>query len=351
MTHPSPAATLQAFDALQRGDIAPEWLGVEIARAWGLPDVLEVRLIVISENVTLRVDVDGVPTCVVRLGRPGYGAGAVHVASEMHWVESLHEDTEIPMPRPLKGLDGEFVQMLVDPDGASWLSVSFTFLRGVILEALVDRADHFAEIGSITARLHTHARTWAPGRELSRFVWDTADLVGRRARWGDWRRAELSESATGLLEAAERRALQILADCGVDRSANHFGLIHADLRPSNIMVRADADGGLAIIDFDDCGFGYYMYDFAAALTFYEHRPEARRMAAAWLEGYAESAPMSAVDLRAAGAFSMLRRLTMLGWATTHRADSLPEDLWSENQPGTLEVAARFLADPDWLLRD
>ncbi len=42
-----------------------------------------------------------------------------------------------------------------------------------------------------------------------------------------------------------------------------WGLIHADLRPSNIMI----DGAdLTVIDFDDCGFTWFLDDFASALT-------------------------------------------------------------------------------------
>lgn len=55
------------------------------------------------------------------------------------------------------------------------------------------------------------------------------------------------------------------------------------------------------------------------------------------------------ELENACALSMLRRLTMVGWATTHRADALPKDLWIENQPGTVDIAARFLASPLWLV--
>ena len=116
------------------------------------------------------------------------------------------------------------------------------------------------------------------------------------------------------------------------------------------MVMPDGDRPLTIIDFDDCGFGYFLYDFAAALTFYEHRPEAVDMAAAWLDGYRDVQALTSEDLRAANAFVMLRRLTMLGWATTHRADALPRDLWDENLPGTVDIGSRFLADPVWMTR-
>jgi Ser/Thr protein kinase RdoA (MazF antagonist) len=227
--------------------------------------------------------------------------------------------------------------------------VAFEHVAGTMLEDQLDAggdaAAHLTEIGRLTARLHAHARRWRSPDGFVRFSWDTADMVGPAARWGHWTRAALAPAERRVLQEAQDAALRTLAVLGVDRSPRHFGLIHADLRPSNVMLN---EGGLTVIDFDDCGFGYYLYDFAAALTFYEHQPQATAMAAAWVDGYRSVAPLTAEDVRAGCALSMLRRLTILGWTTTHREDALPPDLWAEFLPGTAEVAARYLADGTWL---
>ena len=46
--------------------------------------------------------------------------------------------------------------------------------------------------------------------------------------------------------------------------------LDADLRPSNI-IRAD-NGDLTVIDFDDAGYSWYLYDYASSLSFVEHKP-------------------------------------------------------------------------------
>jgi Ser/Thr protein kinase RdoA (MazF antagonist) len=348
-------AGLAAFDHVARGDAAPDWVALGIQRAWGLPTSVSVALIVLSENVTFLVSDGGVHTMVVRLGRPGYAESTDHVRSELVWVEALQRDAGVPTPSPVRGADGDFVQFLLDGSGATWSAVAFEFVAGEILEDRADYADHFGEIGRITAGLHGHARGWTPPGSFRRFSWELTDMVGADARWGDWRGAAVPTDAgvlgaadLAMLERAESAAFAALSSAGVDHSPEHWGLIHGDLRPSNVMTQ---DGSsLAVIDFDDCGYGYYLYDFGAALTFYEHRPEALRMAASWLDGYRSVTPLSSADLSVAAALSMLRRLTMLGWATTHRADALPADLWEENLPGTVEVGARYLADPLWMVR-
>lgn len=338
------AGSLAAFDHVARGDQAPAWVHDGVCRAWGLPaGASVVTLIAVSENITFKVAVDGAPALVVRLGRPGYAVSVEHVRSELLWVEALQRDAGVPTPSPRHGADGDLVQFFDDDTGASWTAVGFDFVTGTILEDQVDFESHFTEIGALTAQLHAHSRTWASPAGFTRFDWGLDDMTGSLARWGDWRNAELTSADLAMLERAEAAARGVLAS--VPRTPQHWGLIHSDLRPSNVMTH---EGAMTIIDFDDAGYGYYLYDFGSALTFYEHRDSAREMGARWLDGYRTVLPLTADDLAVAGALSMMRRLTMLGWATTHRADALPADLWDENLPGTVEVGSRYLADPLWL---
>ena len=346
----SPAG-LEVFDTVTRGDAAPRWVHEGIVRAWGIPAESDVSLIVLSENITFSVSLAADPTMVVRLGRPGYAQSVDHPRAELQWVEALRETAGIPTPAPIRGTDGDLVQFIHDERGGRWTAVAFEFVAGTVLEDEGADASRFAEIGRLTALLHDHARSWVPPTAFIRFEWDIDDMVGPDARWGDWRAASLKRAEVRTLERAESKARATLDTLGIRRDTEHFGLIHGDLRPSNVMVMPDGENPLTIIDFDDCGFGYYLYDFAAAITFYEHRPAARDMAAGWLDGYRAVNPLTSDDLRAAESFVMLRRLTMLGWATTHRSDALPPDLWDENLPGTVEVASRYLDDPGWITRD
>ncbi|MFT4127917.1 MAG: phosphotransferase [Gordonia sp. (in: high G+C Gram-positive bacteria)] len=342
------SAALTSFHDVRRGDPAPDWVRSGIVDGWSLPADTVVTLIVLSENVTFVARPTGAPPLIIRLARPGYSAGRAHLNSELTWIEALRRDAGIPTPGPVRGADGQYVQTIRDASGGGWDAVAFEFVAGSVLEDQAEIAGHFAEIGSMIARLHAHSRTWRTPSGFERFAWTVDDMVGKTARWGDWRNAPLAENDRSVLERAELGARAALVEAGASvGDPRWWGLIHADLRPSNVMVSAE---GMTIIDFDDCGYGFYLYDFAAALTFYEHRPEAGEMAGRWLDGYRTSSPLSSVDLVAAAALSMLRRLTMLGWQMTHRPDALPADLWDENQDGTVEVAARYLSDPLWLVR-
>ena len=202
----------------------------------------------------------------------------------------------------------------------------------------------FREIGRTTAHLHDHTGSWTPPPGFRRHSWAPSDMVGPTCRWGMWQDVTFTSAERGLLKSAELAALATLGS--VVRSPTDWGLIHADLRPTNIMVD---EAGLTVIDFDDSGYCWYMYDFAAALSFVEHLDAAPTMAREWIEGYAEVRPLTRSDVQVACALSMIRRLQMLGWTTTHREDSLPADLWAARADGTLVVAEKFLRSPTWLM--
>ena len=58
-----------------------------------------------------------------------------------------------------------------------------------------------------------------------------------------------------------RRCAQRLHAYGTD--IDRFGLIHADMRLGNLLVDGER---VTLLDFDDCGFGWFLYDLAASLS-------------------------------------------------------------------------------------
>ena len=106
---------------------------------------------------------------------------------------------------------------------------------------------------------------FVPGSDLPfvRKIWnfETHEWV-RKASLGDWRDApKLSKDGVRLLENLS--GIETSTQC-VWRGTRPIRLIHADLRLANLLVERDR---LGIIDFDDCGFGWFGYDFAAAVSF------------------------------------------------------------------------------------
>ncbi|GAA4108822.1 phosphotransferase [Nocardioides fonticola] len=319
---------------LSAGDAVLERIH-EVARAaaarHGRGDA-EVVLLNVSENATFRLS-DDHGSAALRVHRRGYHAPGA-IATELAWQDALREEAGIRTPHVLATPAGERIVEVPDPDGEGPRScVLFEFLPGA------EPTGDLAGLAAIAARMHRHARGWAGAVPGTRFAWDLSAAFGPEMRWGDWREAiGLDAEGRGVLQRAEDAVRARLADVG--RDAASWGLIHGDMRRANLL---EHEGALAVIDFDDCGFGWYGYDLAAALSFIEHTPQAPDLVASWFEGYATVAPPAALDLDLATTFVMFRRLLLTAWIASHRPDDPTGELGADFTAGTCRLAEEYLA--------
>jgi Ser/Thr protein kinase RdoA (MazF antagonist) len=120
-----------------------------------------------------------------------------------------------------------------------------------------------------------------------------------------------------------------------------FGLVHADIRLANLLV----DGSeVRVIDFDDCGFSWFMYDFATTVSFMEDHPRVPELRDAWLAGYREVAPLDPEDEAELETFVMLRRLLLVAWIGSHHTFATEAaELGAGFTAGTCALAERYLS--------
>ena len=147
----------------------------------------------------------------------------------------------------------------------------------------------------------------------------------------------MSESEQGLLSSAVKRISGALADYGA--TPDRFGLVHADLRLANLLVDGDTT---YVIDFDDCGFGWYLYDAATALTFLEDRDEAPSWLQAWVSGYERRTSLSAEDRAVLPSLLMLRRMLVLAWLGSHAETELAREESHAYLAATCALASHYL---------
>lgn len=303
---------------------------------WGIAPEAEVKLLTISENATFRVRDPGAGNLVFRVHRPGYHSRA-EIGSELAWIQALRAEGVVTTPRPIPLLDGGLIAD-IDDDGVTRHVVAFEFLSGSEPAEGEDLAGWFRQLGAIHARLHDHARRWAQPEGFTRKVWNFESTLGDTPLWGDFR-AGLGLDAAGvaLLERTAAVLKQKLAP--LDRPES-FGLVHADLRLANLLVDGEQ---LALIDFDDCGFSWFLYDFAAAISFLEHEPYVPALKAAWLEGYAAVAPLPEDAEAQLDLFVMLRRILLTAWVASHAETPTAQAMGIPYTQGTLALAEAFLA--------
>ncbi|WP_135448332.1 phosphotransferase enzyme family protein [Tabrizicola caldifontis] len=271
---------------------------------------------------------------VLRLHRAGYHTKA-EIASELAWLGALQDLPGLNAVRPVPGRQG----LVSEIDGR--LLVAFARLPGQELQPGDDLSRWFAPLGEITARLHLHARAWTPPPGFTRKRWDVETILGPRPHWGHWRQAQgLDGPGEALLARATDALATRLAAYGT--GPERFGLIHADLRLANLMVAGES---LTAIDFDDCGFGWWAYDLAAALSFIETDPRLPDLIARWLEGYARVSPLGREDRAMIPSLIFLRRVLLTAWLAT-RADSDTAQGFGgpDYTAGTLELAEGYLTN-------
>jgi len=307
--------------------------------AWDLPATTRIELLNVSENATYALtDEASDRRLVLRLHRVGYSAED-EIDSELAWIEALRADRVIETAAPRAGADGRFVQTLPSLSRRPpRYAVLFERLPGREPESGRDAAPWFERLGFLTARLHAHGRAWVLPEGFSRKCWDLDAMIGPYAYWGDWRAGlRLDGAGAAVIERALAEVRARLLRFG--RQAARFGLIHADLRLANLLADGDE---LRVIDFDDCGFSWFLYDFATAVSFIEHEPQVPELLAAWLRGYRRVAVLPAEDLAEIPSFLVLRRVLLTAWLASHAEIPFARRFGAEYTQGTVRLAQQFL---------
>ena len=176
----------------------------------------------------------------------------------------------------------------------------------------VDRLAPTRDTGALLARLHAAADRIAALPPCARPGWHLAGLAGPDPLWGRyWENLDATAPEAAALLAARDRAAGWLRGWAAEARAD-IGPIHADALQENVM-RA-RDGALWLIDFDDCGMGYRLYDPGAALVQFWDDPLLPDLTAAMADGYAEARGLDAGEVAALlPRFTALRALASAGW--------------------------------------
>jgi len=309
-----------------------------ILHEWNLPADSEVSLLNISENATFiaKPPTEG-DSVILRVHRPDYHTRQ-EIESELLWVDSLRTQGIVSTAEPLDIQSGGKISSLPN-GGEERLVVGFEFLAGQEPAPENDLRQDFFTLGAVTAKLHDHTKSWAIPIGFKRKVWDFNSMLGATPLWGDWREAiGLEPKGKAILGETAELLEQQLESYGKDKSK--FGLIHADLRLANLLVDGEQ---LSVIDFDDCGYSWLMYDFAAAISFMEEDEQIPKLQKSWVEGYRSESYLAEEDEAALPMFVMLRRILLTAWLASHSETETAQELGAGYTEGTIRLAENYLA--------
>ena len=293
-------------------------------RVYGLENA-ELRFLQYGENVIYRVDCPNGPLSLS--DNPSYVTDRYllrlhawdepeYINSEMIWLDALANIAKLPVPAPLKTPDGEYLFKISDPDHdvSRWVTL-LRWLDGRKLNKGL-RQRHLSALGEMAAKLHSFSSTWQPPEGFSRPKWDWDAQLG--GSLFDVDRDELIETMPTQFQEPFRiistKAKDAMGSLGEGSDA--FGLIHADLYPENVLYRR---GQACPIDFEDCGYGCWIWDIAVALCTWAWGENWERMRDAFFEGYAAERSLPDSQWRLLDVFVATQYATMLLWASAFLA--------------------------------
>ena len=299
----------------------------------------------VRENAVFRVDLADGGRAVVRVHRRGYHTDE-ELESEFAWLRALAA-AGIAVPRVIPSRRGRDFEVVATSAAGPRQIDLFEWIEGSQLGSVETGinghgaavASQYHTIGAIAARIHNQAASWQRPAGFRRHAWDARGLIGEQPLWGRfWELAALSPGQKSLIE----RARQAIADglaayaAGPDR----YGLIHADLVPENLLI----DGNrVRVIDFDDAGFGWHLFELATSLYFITGNslyPTARD---ALIRGYRSERPLPDAALESLPLFLAARGTSYLGWVHTRQGSGAARELTPFLIERACAVAEEYLA--------
>ena len=331
---------MQDFDTLPFDQQLPllEDLARECLRLFPVADVTSLRLVNLSENATCRVDTaDGV--YALRIHRDGYHSREA-IASELVWLIDLRNSGVVTTPEPVAGHDGELIQIAKHPRMLRPRNiVLFRWEQGREPGIGEDLAKPFEALGEAAARMHLHVMQWQRPQWFTRHTWNFETALGEsNPHWGRWREGL---GVTLDMQKLFGRTVDLIGRrlSAYGQYGDRFGLVHGDLRLANLLVDGDE---VKVIDFDDCGFSWFMYDAATPVSFYEHEPQVPELIESWKIGYRRVRDLSRTDEVEIPTFIMLRRLLLVAWIGTRRDTDLAKSMGVDYSEGTMGLCEDYL---------
>lgn len=305
------------------------------------PELLKYR-----ENAVFSVRRSDGERFALRVHRYDYHSDAA-LHSELSWMKQLG-DLGVNVPPIIPAEDGRlFVSVSADSvpearqvDMLGWLTGTPIGSAEHGLDVSGPAASElYREVGRLAARLHNETAAMVLPEGFTRHSWCDEGLLGDNPLWGRfWDLDLLTDDQRDLLDRARRRGLADLAAIG--KSSDCFGLIHADFVPENLLK---VNESLQLIDFDDAGFGWHMFELATALYFILDDPEYPQLRDALIEGYRSSRSLSEEQAATLPLFLFLRGTTYLGWVQTRSETETAKEMGPFFVERTCYLAKDYLA--------
>ena len=263
------------------------------------------ELIAFRENVTYKTfDSDG-QQLVLRFHRKNYSSKE-EINSELKWLSALNKE-KINVPKSIKSINKNFIEKVND----QYVSV-LTWINGKPLTKLksceksLENNKIFYNLGKELAKLHLFSDVWNNKETLRKRTWNIEGLLGENPIWDRfWSNPELSEVQTNQIILMKIKCQTILENNLKDLD---YGLIHADAVRDNVLFNNSKK--VQLIDFDDSGYGFRLFDIATTLLYYLRNKNFLIIKNNLIKGYLS---IRNLNMELLDVFILIRSFTYVGW--------------------------------------
>lgn len=257
---------------------------------------------------------------VLRINPPGHHEQPA-ILDEIKWMDHILASTDVVVPTPVKSLAGQyFTEITHHLIPSSRYCLVFKWLPGKRKWHSINES-YAKKLSQLIAKLHLSGS----GVSMShRKYWLADGLLGTEsAKFHNIEQlTDVSAQEQQYITAARKMLYTILKEQEI-KHPEKTGVIHSDTQPNNILVH---QGQFSIIDFDDCGQGFYLDDLAVALNAFEHVAESNQnksflqLKNALLEGYSEYISLSSEDIKLLPYFMLTRKLVTIAWLEARKSN-------------------------------
>lgn len=275
-------------------------LAKEAAARWGghSPRLLRNR-----ENAVFEITI-GQSRAALRLHRMGYQTDRA-IWSELWWCAALAAKG-VAVPSALPDHQGNLLVTLSNGRRASVISWVEGEALGIAGEPYATEPDllltRHHNLGRLVRTFHQTTAQLTLPQEFDRPRWDIPGLVGENPFWG---RFWDHPSASPDQKRALIRARDFLVEALTDHARTHdMQPIHADVLRENVLIHGE---DLTLIDFDDSGWGFALYDLGTVMSQNLYEPARDALFEALCDGYGTQ------DLRMTRIMTLARTCASVGW--------------------------------------
>jgi Ser/Thr protein kinase RdoA (MazF antagonist) len=234
------------------------------------------------------------------------------VLGELAWLTALRDEAGLPVPNPVPARDGRLLTHITTPGVPQGKYVSLMrWVDGHHIGGSPCSAQ-MRTWGGLVAQLHSFSANWQPPEGFERFVWDWEGLMGNGQLEipVDELVASMPVEFREPFQIVSARTREVMASFGKGPEA--YGLIHADMYLENLLFKGNQP---RLIDFEDCGFGYWMWDFGVIFSQWPWTEEFPRLRDAFFDGYTAVRTLPEVQFKHLELFMAAQCATMVLWSS------------------------------------